>query len=402
MNNRSSSLYTKWGPNSDIPLFTKWSLLQIALALGALGVIIGKLAFGLGAVTNLSDEWPWGLWVAFDVGGYISIAGAGFTTAAIVYIFRLKKYWPVIRTAVLIGLLGYTIAGLGIAIDIGRTPRILHPIWMWQPHSVMFEVAWCVMLYTTVLYLEFSPLLVERLRIRRLLQLLHYLMIPLVIAGITLSFLHQSSLGALLLLTPDMHPLWYGPLMSYLFLISAIAVGLAMVIFVSIITSKVWKLPLRMNVLGGLGKIVAWVLAVYLSIRFIQLFTTGNISALAFDEFGLLFFLEVGVCMALPMVLLFLSKVRKSTAGLVTATSLIVVGVILNRVNTFVISHAPVRETFYFPSLTEILFTVGLVAGAMFAFRLAAKYLPLFERRSHGLTEVEEKASSQANTKKTA
>lgn len=371
----------------NIPLFTPWSVLQILLALGAIGVAIWKLMYGLGAVTNLSDNWPWGLWVGFDVGGYIAVAAGGFSLAAIVYILQLEKFRPIVKPAILIGLLFYTIAAIGIFTDIGRSPLIVHPIWMWQPYSVMFEVAWCVMLYTTVLLLEFSPNIMQRFSRETLLKLHHYILIPLVIMGIILSFLHQSSLGALLLITPDMHPLWYGPLMGYLFFVSAIAAGLATVTLFVLVCSKAWKLTLRMDVLSKIGTGIAWVLATYLVVRFIELFATGNISALAADEFGLLFFFEVGVFMALPMALLF-SRLRKSPAWLTTASLLVVIGVTLNRLNTLVIAHAPVRVGGYFPSATEILFTVGLIAGAMYAFRLAAKYLPVFSDQHAGLPEA--------------
>lgn len=403
MSNRGTSLYTKWSPSSDIPLFTKWSLLQIALALGAGGVIIWKLIYGLGAVTNLTDEWPWGLWVAFDVMAGVALAAGGFVTAGIVYIFRLKKYWPVIRPAVFTAFIGYVIAGLGIAIDIGRSPRILHPIWMWQPQSVMFEVAICMSIYTGVLFLEFSPLLVERLRIRRLLQLLHFIMIPLVIFGITLSFLHQSSLGAVFLIAPHMlDPLWYSPLMGYMFFMSAVPLGLAMVIFESTLSSKAFNKGLRMDLLGRLGLAAAFLLALYLGVRFFDLISSGRLQSLSLDDaLGWLFLVEVGLGMFLPMVMLFIGRVRRSAVGLFTASALTVMGIVLNRLNTSMIGFAPSRTEAYIPAWPEILFSVGLVAGAVFAFRVVAKYLPLFEGRGYGLTEAEEKASFPADTRGT-
>ncbi len=403
MNKRGISLYTKWSPSSDIPLFTKWSVLQIILALGAGGVIIWKLIYGLGAVTNLTDEWPWGLWVAFDVMAGVALAAGGFVTAGIVYIFRLKKYWPVIRPAVFTAFIGYVIAGLGIAIDIGRSPRIIHPIWMWQPHSVMFEVALCMLIYTGVLFLEFSPLLVERLRIRRLLQLLHLVMIPLVILGITLSFMHQSSLGAVFLIAPHMlDPLWYSPLMGYLFFMSAVPLGLTMVIFESTLSSKAFNKGLRMDLLGRLGLAAALLLALYLGVRFFDLISSGRLQSLSLDDaLGWLFLAEVGLGMFLPMVMLFIGRIRRSAAGLFTASALAVMGIVLNRLNTSMIGFAPSRTEAYIPAWPEVLFSVGLVAGAVFAFRLVAKYLPLFEGRGYGLTEAEEKASFPANTRGT-
>ena len=378
----------------NIPLFTKWSVLQILLALGAFGVLIGKLVFGLGAVTNLSDNWPWGLWVAFDVGVYIATAAGGFTLAAVVYIFKIEKFRPLVKPAVLMAALCYTIAGIGILTDLGRSPLIVYPIWMWQHNSIMFEVSWCVMLYLTVLYLEFSPNIFQRLKLQTLHKIQHFVLIPLVIGGIILSFLHQSSLGALFMITPDMHALWHSPLMGYLFLISAIAMGLSLVVFFAIITARAWKLTLRMDVLSSLGTGIAWVLAVYLGVRFIELLATGNISAFATDEFGLLFFAEVGLFMALPMVLLF-TKLRKKTGWLITASSLIIIGVILNRINVLVLSHAPARVGSYFPSISEFLFTFGLIAGAMFVFRLAAKYLPLYSDQLAGLPEAEKETQPE-------
>ena len=378
--------------NANIKLFTPWSVLQILLAAGAVYVMVAKLMYGLGAVTNLSDNWPWGLWIGFDVGAYIAVAAGGFTVAALYYIFKIEKFRPLAKPAVLIAMLCYTIAAIGIFIDIGRSINIVHPLWMWQPESVMFEVAWCVMLYLTVLYLEVSPNLFQRFKAETLMKIHHFVLIPLVISGIILSFLHQSSLGALFMITPDQHPLWHSPLMGYLFLVSAIAMGLSLVIAASILIARSWKMTLRMDVLSPLGKGVAWVLAVYLVIRLVELIAIGNLSAFKFDEFGLLFLGEVGLGMALPMVILF-SKLRKSTGWLAFSTTMVLLGVLLNRLNVLVISHAPARVGSYFPTWQEFLFTFGLIAGAMFAFRVIAKYLPIFENQGAGLPESVLKAA---------
>ncbi len=388
------SLYTKWTPSSDIPLFTKWSILQLLLVLGALAVVVAKLILGLGAVTNLSDEWPWGIWVAFDVMAGVALAAGGFATAGIVYIFRLRKFWPIIRPAVFTAFIGYVIAGIGIAIDIGRTPRIIHPTWMWQPHSVMFEVAICMTIYTTVLFLEFSPLLAERFHTRRILQVLHAVMIPLVILGITLSFLHQSSLGAVQLVMPHlMYPLWYSEWMGHMFFASALPLGLCMVIFESTLSSKVFKKGLRLDLLGSLGKAAGVILFFYLGFRLWDLYTTGRLESFTLDSaLGKLFAAEIAL-LSLGMLLLLIKGVRRSSGWLFTASSLVITGVVLNRLDTGLISMAPSRTTAYIPSAAEVLFSVGLVAGAVFLFRVVAKYLPLFEGRAYGLTEEEEKSS---------
>ncbi len=370
----------------NISLFTKWSVLQILLGLGALGVLAAKLIYGLGTVTNLSDNWSWGLWVAFDVGVYIAVAAGGFSLAAAVYIFKWESLRPLVKPAILIALLGYTIGAIGIFTDLGRSIAIVHPIWMWQPSSVMFEVSWCVMAYLTVLFLEFSPNIFKALKAETLARIQHFFLIPLVIFGIVLSFLHQSSLGALFLITPDQQPLWHTPLMGYLFLISAIAAGLAVLVFFYILASRSWKMTLRTDVASKIGLGIAWVLALYLVARFIELGTTGNFSAFELDTFGWLFLAEVGLFMALPMFLLF-TKLRKSANWLMFSTSLVFLGVVLNRLNVLVISHAPARVGSYFPSAYEILFTVGIIAGAMFLFRLAVKYTPVFSDQNAGLPE---------------
>ena len=373
--------------NPNVPFFGRWGLLQIVLALGAIGVAVAKLAFGLGVTTNLSDNWPWGLWVAFDVGAYIASAAGGFMIAMIVYVFKSERYRPLVRPAILTAALCYTIGGTGILIDLGRSINIVHPIWMWQHESIMFEVAWCVMAYLTVLYLEFSPNIFERFRQKTALRVQHFILMPLVFFGIMLSFLHQSSLGALFLITPQQQPLWHGPLMGYLFLISAVALGLSVVSLFSVVLSKSWKMPIRLDVLSRVGLIIAWTLAVYLVARFGEFIYTGNLSAFKLDTFGGLFILEVGFGMLAPMLLLFIKRVRSSAGGLISATSLVIMGVVLNRLNVLVISQAPDRVGSYFPAWSEFLFTLGLIAGAMYVFRLAAKYLPLYSDHLKGIPQ---------------
>lgn len=394
MSNDKPSFYTKWAPSSNIPLFTPWSVFLLLLALGALGVAAAKFIFGMHAVDNLSNDWPWGIWVAFNVMGGVALSAGGFVTAGIVYIFRIKRYWPVIRPAVFTAFIGYVIAGAGIAIDIGRTPRIVHPLWMWQPESVMFEVAVCMTIYTTVLFFEFAPLIGERFRLRRILKVLHSIMIPLIILGITLSFMHQSSLGAVHLIMPHlMYPLWYSEWMGHMFFVSAMALGLCVVIFESTVSSKIFKKGLRVDLLGGLGKAAAWILLAYLSFRLWDLHATGRLDSFTFDNaFGWLFAVEIGL-MALPMLLLFIPQVRRSSGWLFSSAVLVMLGVVLNRLSTDLISFAPSRTTAYIPAATEVLFSIGLVAGAMFLFRVVAKYLPLFEGRGYGLSTEEQKAS---------
>ncbi|MGI2336254.1 MAG: NrfD/PsrC family molybdoenzyme membrane anchor subunit [Dehalogenimonas sp.] len=373
--------------NRNIPLFSFWGVVQILLGLGAIGVLVAKLVFGLGAITNLSDNWPWGLWVAFDIGVYIASAAGGFVLAALVYIFRIETFRPLVKPAIMIAALCYTIGAIGIAVDLGRTPLIVHPLWMWQHNSIMFEVGWCVMMYLTVLYLEFSPNIFERIGFKSAAKVQHFLAIPLVSFGIILSFLHQSSLGALFLITPDQHPLWHQHMMGYLFVISAMALGLAVLTFFGLIIAKSWKLTTRLDVFAKLMPIAAGILVVWLGVRFYDLIQGGNLSAFAMDEFGALFIAEIGLGAVIPIILIAIKKVRESRAGLMWSSGLIILGIMLNRISTLVISHAPARVGEYFPTVWEFLFTLGLVAGAMYVFRLGAKYLPLLSEQKAGLPE---------------
>ncbi|MDQ7086999.1 MAG: NrfD/PsrC family molybdoenzyme membrane anchor subunit, partial [Acidobacteriota bacterium] len=193
-------------------------------------VLVRRFTGGLGAVSNLSDEMPWGLWIGFDLLSGVALAAGGFTITAIVYLLHLDRYRPIVRPALLTAFLGYLMVIAALLVDLGRPWNIWHPLIFWNPHSVMFEVGWCVMLYTTVLFLEFLPLVFERFRIQRALTLWsRYLTPPLVIAGVLLSTLHQSSLGTLYVIVPGkLHPLWYSPILPLLFFVSAISLGLAM------------------------------------------------------------------------------------------------------------------------------------------------------------------------------
>ena len=185
------------------------AVFAVLMLAGAYSTFV-RFYYGLGASTNLSDQFPWGIWIGFDVLCGVGLAAGGFTLAAIVHIFNIKSFHPVVRPAILTAFLGYMLVVVALMFDLGRPYRIWHPIIMWNPRSVMFEVGWCVTLYTTVLALEFSPLVFEKLRLERPLRIIHGIQIPLVIAGVLLSTLHQSSLGSLYLIVPGkLHPLWY-------------------------------------------------------------------------------------------------------------------------------------------------------------------------------------------------
>jgi len=355
------------------------------MALG-LSVAIVRYIGGLGAASNLNDAYGWGLWISFDLLCGVALASGAFVTATAVYIFGLERFRPILRPAILTGFLGYLMVVVALLVDLGRPERIWYMIIHWNPHSVMFEVGWCVMLYTAVLALEFSPMLWERLRLEPFRRIIEALVIPLVILGTTLSTLHQSSLGSLFVVMPErLHKLWYTPLLPLMFWLTAVAVGPAMVILESTISSRVFRRGLEIDLLGGLAKVVPVALAVYLGVRIGELVATSELG-LAFegDLDGSLFLIEMIGGVILPMVLFSLPAVRRSSGWLLVSALLVIGGVIMNRFDVSLVGLARREGAGYFPHWMEFAVTLGIVAAGVTAFGLVARNLPLFEHDESG------------------
>ncbi len=366
----------------NMPKLTLWRAAAIFIALAGLVVTVMRFTQGIGAVTNLDDTYPWGLWIGFDVLCGVGLAAGGFTVTAIVYLFNLKKFQPIARPAVLTAFLGYILVAVALMYDLGRPWAIWHPIIFWNPHSVMFEVGWCVMLYLTVLALEFSPLVWEKLGWHGPQKIIHSLQIPLVIAGVVLSTLHQSSLGSLYLIAPErLHPLWWTPRLPLLFYVSAIGIGFAMVIFESRLSSRAFGRELEMPILSQLGKGIVVPFLVYLVLRLEDLYARGILSEYAFDRTfeAWMFWAEILLGFLLPVLLLLSPTVRNSRNWLPFAATIAVLGFILNRLNvsiTAIQSRTP--EFSYFPAVGELVISAMLVAAGFTAFAIAVKYFDVF------------------------
>jgi len=357
-----------------------WRLVFYAIMSAALYATYLRLFHGLGSVTNLSNEFPWGIWIGFDVLCGVGLAAGGFTLVAIVHIFHIERYKPVLRPAILTAFLGYVLVVVALMFDLGRPDRIWHPLVMWNPRSVMFEVAWCVMLYNTVLALEFAPALFERMQWRRPLRIVQAISVPLVIVGVILSTLHQSSLGSLYLIVPSkLHPLWYSPLLPLLFYVSAISVGLAMTIFESWHSAKAFGKQLEWPLLMSLGRLLAVVLGVFLMMRFMDLSRRHVLGAMleARPEVYL-FYLEIAL-MLIPVVVLFSGAVADRPRLLYFCAVSAILGFITHRLNVSVTGIQAMTGANYLPRWTEIAITLGLIAAGFAIFRAAAKYLPVFE-----------------------
>jgi Ni/Fe-hydrogenase subunit HybB-like protein len=376
-------------------LLTPGVFMLLGLTITGLFFGLYRFFFGLGAATNLDQQHPWGLWIAIDVASGVALAAGGFTSAFLTHILHRERYHVVARPALLTAMLGYTFVCIGLQADLGRYYNVWHPMVMWQGNSVLFEVGICVMCYLNVLYLEFAPIFFERIikqeerfpRLARLARLANpqfeKIMFLLVIAGCTLSCLHQSSLGNLMVIAPyKLHPLWWTPLSPLLFLMSAIAVGFPMVIWESLFAG--WSLRLRpeMNVLGPLARFIPLTLGTYLAVKIGDMIHRGTYVYLGDGSLeSRCWMAEIGLGVVLPLLMLLSPRVRRSPRLLFVAVMLIVLGVLFNRINVFLIGYRPpyaIRT--YVPSTTEFAVTLGLIACLMLVYRVIVTCLPVISQ----------------------
>jgi Ni/Fe-hydrogenase subunit HybB-like protein len=387
---------------------SRGTLVLVALALAGGAAYLYRLVFGLEAATNLDNQWPWGIWIAVDVASGVALAAGGFTTAALADVFHKRGFHAIVRPALLTAMLGYTFVVIGLLADLGRYYNVWHPMLpsMWQGDSVLFEVGICVMIYLSVLYIEFLPIVAERFIGRvnlpgplRLLngvvnswlivcqRFLSRFISLFIVAGVVLSCLHQSSLGTLMVIAPTkVHPLWYTPALPLLFLMSAIAVGFPMVIFESILASRSFKLRPERELLSSIAVYTPVLLAVYLAVKIADL-TLRDAVGYVFEGSlqSVMFLIEIGLGVVAPMVLLLSTRARNSLAGLLTASTLVIFGVVLNRINVFLIAYRPLYpEKSYFPSPFEIVVTLGLIATLVLVYRALVMIFPVIAAPPEG------------------
>jgi Ni/Fe-hydrogenase subunit HybB-like protein len=373
---------------------TLWKAVAVALMTAGFIAAVWRFSMGLGATTNLADTFPWGLWIGFDILVGVGLAAGGFTIAATVHLFNIERFKPILRPTILTAFLGYLLVIAGLMVDLGRPWAIWHAIIYWNPTSVMFEVAWCVMLYTAVLALEFSPVILERYNLQRPLKIIKAIAIPLVVLGVVLSTLHQSSLGSLFLIIPGrMHPLWYSNIIPFLFFISCVAAGLCMTIFESFLSSRAFGREIELPLLTELARVVVVVLALYFTVRIQDLMTRDALKyAFQISYQSILFAGEMVLGVVVPFVLLLFRKVRSSTTGLFYSSTLVLLGFVANRMNTAITSmeHWPTRV--YVPSWQEFAITLGLAALGFTAFSFVSKYFKVFGN-GHEPVNVKEEVS---------
>ncbi|MFI5349649.1 MAG: NrfD/PsrC family molybdoenzyme membrane anchor subunit [Elusimicrobiota bacterium] len=383
-------------------------IVLILLALNGLVFLAGRLLFGIGAVTHLNNQYPWGIWIGVDVAGGVALAAGGFTTAALGHVMNRGEYHAVVRPALLTAMLGYTFVAIGVMMDIGRWYDIWHPLVFWNGSSALFEVGICVTIYVNVLYIEFLPVVVERFigrvalpgplsrfnaLVERLLRVLDRglsrTMFIFIIAGVVLSTLHQSSLGTLMVIAgPKMHPLWQTPILPLLFLLSAISVGFPMVIFESLLASRSFGLKPEMEVLSKLGAMTAPLLGVYLAFKIGDMFVRETFVYLTvLNTASVMFILEILIGIVLPLRMFLSREVLKSPPLLFTAAALTVLGVIMNRVDNIVVAYTPAYSLgSYFPSVGEISVTVGFICLLVLIYRATVLIFPVISQPDRTLS----------------
>ena len=351
------------------------------LAVFGVVAIVARLAGGLGAVTDLSDAMPWGMWKILNMVAGVALATGGFVLAATVYVFGFKKYQPVVKPAVVIAMLGYGSSCFALFLDIGLPHRIWMPIFFWNGHSFLFEIAWCVMLYFTVTLLEVSPMVLETYRFGRVAHWLHKVSLPVVIAGITFSTLHHTSLGSLFLAMPArLNPLWFTPALPVLFFLSAIGGGIMTVVLVSIGYSHFYRRSVDTRVLLGLARGSAVILCIYLIVKLVDLAVRGQLGLLVSGQWESGFFwAELLLGALIPIGLVAFAHKRNSLPILVAAAALAVVGLVLNRLNVGITGLVRKADVSYFPSLAEVSLSLGLFAMAGLAFLFMVENFPVFE-----------------------
>jgi len=342
-----------------------------------------RFIYGIGAVSNMSDGYPWGIWIAFDVVIGTAFGCGGYAMALLVYVLNKGEYHPLVRPALMTSLFGYSLAGVAVVIDVGRYWQLYNIFLPWyaNPNSVLLEVALCVGAYVAVLWIEFTPTFLEKFGADNAKAFMNKIMFVFIALGILLPTMHQSSLGTVMVVAGSkLSPLWWTRLLPLLFLISCIFLGYAIVVFESSITGSRYPILEETDLLGKVSAVMAGLIAIYLVIRFADVVIRGHLN-LAFkgDLNGNMFLLE-NLMLLIPMGILLVSANRRSARVLFLCAVSIVLSASLYRLNTYIIGFDPGSGWHYFPAVGEIFISLGIVSMEIMAFLYFIKRLPIYRR----------------------
>lgn len=378
------------------PILTRTVKALLAVFFAGAIVILWRLAAGLGATTALSDGYPWGLWIAFDVVTGTALACGGYAVALLVYVLNKGRYHPMVRPAILTSALGYTLAAVSILLDVGRPWlgwKIPLFFWSWNLHSALLEVALCIMAYTFLLWIELSPAFLEKFqegpegRLKRFSQrayaIVNKALLFIIALGILLPTMHQSSLGTLMILTgPKLHPIWQTPFLPLLFLLSCVAMGYAAVVFESTLATAFFRRTSDTGMLAALSGAMLPVLGAFLALRIGDLAARGQFGMIfALDRYALAFWIEIAF-FAMPFVLLLPARGRRNPGNLFRAAMCMMLAGAVYRFNTYLVAYRPFDDVHYFPSVPELVITLGLVALEIVGYIAIVKVFPIFSSAS--------------------
>ena len=353
--------------------------LLVILAVAAF-VLTQRFVFGLGDATNLNDGYPWGIWIAIDLIIGTAFGCGGFVMAILVYILNKGEYHPLARAGLVTSLFGYSLGAVAVLIDLGRYWQgynIMLP-WLVNPNSVLLETALCIFAYIMVLMVEFAPAVFERLGMREARRRIHRVMFVFTAIGVLLPMMHQSSMGtAVVILGFQVSPLWHSQLLTLHFLFTAFTMGYAVVVFESLISSLAFRRPYELTILSKLAGIMVWVMIIFMIVRYLDVIRLGALG-LAFRAdtqalfFWIEFFLGVGA-----VVFLVPKHFRSSPQFLFLGSVFMLANGFFYRLNSYLIGYNPETGYSYYPSVGEIMVTLGIVAMHVVLYLIFVKYLPV-------------------------
>ena len=339
---------------------------------------VGRLLLALGPTTGLNDVYPWGIWIGFDF-GLIAFAGAGFTMAALVHVFHRERYHDALWPAILAGLMGYVAVLALLVLDLGRPDRFYNFMLYWNLHSPLFEISCCVLLYSTVLVIETSPNFLGKLKwswVNPLLRVIRWAMLPVTIIGVTLSTLHQSTLGTLYLNMPHrLHPLWWSPVLPVLFYISSIMAGLSMATLAYRGAMRILGKPEDRNLIHGLCRIVVAFSVVYLVAKLAEVWWAGEMAMLWTDGLATLWLAELLIGAVLPVVLWLVPSLRRTSIIQWVVPILVLAGVLMNRFDATLYAQVVRADApAYSAHLLEWVSTIGILAAGLLAWIIGIRF----------------------------
>ncbi|NJD61383.1 MAG: Ni/Fe-hydrogenase cytochrome b subunit [Deltaproteobacteria bacterium] len=379
------------------PILTKTFLVSAAVFAVSAAILVWRFIVGLGPTTAMSDLYPWGIWITYDVVVGTALACGGYAVALLCYVLNKGKYHHLIRPAILTSALGYTLAGVSVIIDLGRYWNVwkVPLLWNWNRNSILLEVAICIMSYVVVLWIELSPAFIEKWEedapwqwLRNLSIRIHpwlnKILIPILALGILLPTMHQSSLGSMMLIAMHkLHKLWHTPFLPLLFLLSCIVMGYAAVVFETALADSVFKLPRETKLLAPLSVAMVIVLFAYLAVRIADLAYRGRLGLIfRFDFYSFMFLLEMALFLT-PAVLLLFRRFRYNPGVEFVCAMMMMAGGLLYRFDAFLVGFKPAPGWNYFPSVPEMFVTFGLVAFEVMAYLFIVKTFPILGGAPH-------------------